>query len=172
MEDKKIKLRQDRNLFHALTRNENSVSYGTDRITKTQVNKSKNSSCLKNKDFLGLYRELENKNELYFDEKKQEATAAAYIPFVEQQKNIARPSTLYSFKGPFVLLHADIADIRFLAKSIVDLKYCIVFVDLSKIDTYPMKHRRLLRRKIELFYNKNVKERKMDEKMSVNRSRI
>ena len=50
MEDKKIKLRQDRNLFHALTRNKNSVSYGTDRITKTQVNKSKNSSCLKNKD--------------------------------------------------------------------------------------------------------------------------
>ena len=40
MEDKKIKLRQDRNLFHALTRNENSVSYGTDRITKTQVNES------------------------------------------------------------------------------------------------------------------------------------
>lgn len=164
MEDKKIKLRQDRNLFHALTRNENSVSYGTDRITKTQVNKSKNSSCLKNKDFLGLYRELENENELYFDEKKQEATAAAYIPFVEQQKNIARPSTLYSFKGPFVLLHADIADIRFLAKSIVDLKYCIVFVDLSKIDTYPMKHRRLLRRKLSYSITKMSKRGKWTRK--------
>ena len=158
-------------LFQVTLNADKKLDISKNKADQTKL-KHKNSSCLKNKDFLGLYRELENENELYFDEKKQEATAAAYIPFVEQQKNIARPSTLYSFKGPFVLLHADIADIRFLAKSIVDLKYCIVFVDLSKIDTYPMKHRRLLRRKIELFYNKNVKERKMDEKMSVNRSRI
>ena len=124
-------MRQARNIFHALTRNENSVFYGTDRITRTQVNKAKNSNCLKNNNFLGLYRELENENELYFDEKKQEATVAAYMPLVEQQKNIAHPSSLYSFKGPFALLHADITDIRFLAKPIVDPKYSIIFVDLS-----------------------------------------
>ena len=44
-----------------------------------------------------------------------------YTPFVEQRKNIDR-STLYSFKGPFELLHADIANIRFLAKPAVDPK--------------------------------------------------
>ena len=44
-----------------------------------------------------------------------------YTPFVEQRKNIDR-STLYSFEGPFEFLHADIANIRFLAKPAVDPK--------------------------------------------------
>ena len=49
--------------------------------------------------------------------------------------------TLYSFGGPFELLHADIADIRFFAKSAADPLYCLLIVDLftQKIYTYPMK---------------------------------
>ena len=44
------------------------------------------------------------------------------------------------------MLHADIADLRFLAKSAADPKYCLLLVDLftSKIYVYPMKKRSLL----------------------------
>ena len=60
--------------------------------------------------------------------------------FCTEKKNIDR-STLYSFKGSFELLHADITDLRFLAKSAVNPKYCRLIVDLftSNIYTYPMK---------------------------------
>ena len=58
-------------------------------------------------------------------------------PFVQKKKDIDR-STLYSFKEPFELLHADITDFRFLAKSAAVPKYCLLIVDLftSKIYTY------------------------------------
>ena len=53
------------------------------------------------------------------------------------------------------MLHADIADIRFLAKSAVDPKYFFLLVDLftSKIYVYPMKNRSLLTKKLGLFHN-------------------
>ena len=84
MKYKKIKLQQVRNVFNALNRNKNSVLYGAYRITKTQINKNEKSGYPKDKVFLGFYQELENESELYFDEKKQQATAAAYMSFAEQ----------------------------------------------------------------------------------------
>ena len=61
--------------------------------------------------------------------------------FVKQKKDIDRLSTLYSIKAPFELIHADIANIKFLFKSTVDPHYCLLWADLfsSKIYTYPMK---------------------------------
>ena len=41
--------------------------------------------------------------------------------FIEQTKNIDR-STLFSIQSPFDLLHANIANRKFLAKSAVDLQ--------------------------------------------------
>ena len=51
-------------------------------------------------------------------------------------------------------MHADIADTIFLAKSAVDLKYCLLLVDLftSKMYVYPVKNRSLLAKKLKLFY--------------------
>ena len=62
---------------------------------------------------------------------------------------------LYSFNKPFEILHAYIADLRILAKSAADPKYCLLLVDLftSKIYVYPMKNRSLLAKKLELVYN-------------------
>ena len=53
------------------------------------------------------------------------------------------------------MLHADIADIRFLAKFAVDPKYCLLIADLftSKIYVYLMKNRSLLAKNLGLFYN-------------------
>ena len=69
--------------------------------------------------------------------------------------------TLYSIGKPFELLHADIADTRFLAKSAVDPKYCLLLVDLftSKIYIYPMKNRSLLAKKLKLFYEDTNQKR-------------
>ena len=75
-------------------------------------------------------------------------------PFVDKKTNIDH-STLYSFHKPFEILHADIADIRFLAKSAVDPKYCLLLVNLFTLKIYvcPMKNRSLLAKKLGLFYN-------------------
>ena len=61
--------------------------YGADRITKTLINKAKNSDYLKDKVLLGFYWELKDENEVYFDEKKQETTSTTYMPFAEQWKH-------------------------------------------------------------------------------------
>ena len=81
-------------------------------------------------------------------------------PFVNKRSNIDR-STLYSIRKPFELLHADIADLRFLAKLAVDPKYCLFAVDLftSKIYVYPMKNRSLLAKKLKLFYE-DIKQKR------------
>ena len=81
-------------------------------------------------------------------------------PFVNKRSNIDH-STLYSISEPFELLHADIADLRQLAKSAVDPKYCLLVVDLfaSKIYVYPMKNRSLLAKKLKLFYE-DIKQKR------------
>ena len=73
---------------------------------------------------------------------------------LSEKKNIIR-TTLHSFTRPFEALQADIA------RSVVDPKFCLSFVDLStsKIYTYPMKKRNLLAKKIELFY-KDIEKKK------------
>ena len=85
--------------------------------------------------------------------------------FIWKRRDIDR-STLYSFDGPFQILQADIAFIRFLAKSPIDPKFCFLFVNLftSKIYTFPIKTRHLLAKKMEQFYNDTQKKKKWQEK--------
>ena len=82
--------------------------------------------------------------------------------------------TLISFSRPFEALQADIAYISFLARSAVDPKFCLLFVDLftSKIYLYPMKKRNLLAKKMELFYKDIEKKKKIGQNEVTNRSRI
>ena len=62
-------------------------------------------------------------------------------------------------------MHADIAETKFLVKSAVDSKYCLLLVDLftSKVYVYPIKNRSLLAKKLKLFYEDI--NRKMTERM-------
>ena len=103
----------------------------------------------KDKVFANLYEKLEDKN---FHNKE---TVLLVTPFVKNKKSSIDQSAFYSISNPFELLHADIADLRFLAKSAVDPKYCLLVVDLftSKVYVYPMKNRTLLAKKLEIFYN-------------------
>ena len=50
-------------------------------------------------------------------------------------------STLYSFDGPFQLLHADIGNLEFLGKNATFPQYALVVVDLysSKVYVYLMR---------------------------------
>ena len=83
------------------------------------------------------------------------------MQFIEKRSDVDH-STLDSFDGPFQLLQADIAYISFLAKSAVDPKFCLIFVDLftSKIYTFPMKTRNLLAKKMKQFYNDIQKKKR------------
>ena len=138
------------NLFRSLQNDSKSVFYTIDRLTKSLIKKAKTSFYDKDKVFVNLYGQIEDKD--FF--KKENETLSLATPFVDKKTNINH-LTLYSFHKPFELLHADIADMRFLAKSAVDPKYCLLLVDLftSKIYVYPTKNRSLLAKKLGLFYN-------------------
>ena len=137
---------QVENLINALREDENSVFYVSDQITKSLINKAKKSPYAKDKVFVNIYNKLEDKN---FSQSLPLTT-----PFISQKKNVDK-STIYSFKSPFEAVQADIADIRFLAKSAADPHYVLLCVDLftNMIYTYPMKKRKQLANKVSEFYN-------------------
>ena len=71
------------------------------------------------------------------------------------EKREIHGSTLYSFKGPFQLVHADIANLEFLGKSAATPKYALLLVDLysSKVYIYPMCFRKQLLKYLKEFYD-------------------
>ena len=91
-----------------------------------------------------LFRRLQtdSKSVLFTEENINEDEKSS-IPikttFVEKKDDIDR-STLYSFDGPFQLLHADAGNLGFLGKSATDPKYCLLFVELftSKVYVHPI----------------------------------
>ena len=138
------------NFFKISSKRSLKCFYTINRLTKSLIKKVKTSFYDKDKVFVNLYGQIEDKD--FF--KKENETLSLATPFVDKKTNINH-LTLYSFHKPFELLHADIADMRFLAKSAVDPKYCLLLVDLftSKIYVYPTKNRSLLAKKLGLFYN-------------------
>ena len=158
-----MEVKQIKNLYKSLQRDDESVFYASEKVTNGLTKKAKKSNYPKDKVFLKLFRQLEAVN---VNIEPEDPIIPTYTPFVEQKKDIDR-STLYSIDSPFDLLHADIADIRFLAKSAVDPHYCLVIVDLftQKLYTHPMKKLHLLRKKMELFYNDIASKREHDKTM-------
>ena len=136
------------NLFKTLQKDSRSVFYTSTNISNNLLKKLKKSQYQKDKVFAELYQKLEDKN---FNQEKDQIPLTT--PFFEKKGDIDR-STLYSVDKPFQKVHADIADLRFLAKSAVDPKYALLLVDLftSKIYVYSMKNRSLLAKKLKLFY--------------------
>ena len=115
------------NLFRNLQKDSKSIFYSVRNLSNSLRNKAKKSTYDKDKVFVNLY-ELADKN-FY-----QNNNLPFVTPFVNERSNIDH-LTLYSIGKPFELLHADIADLKFLAKSAVDPKYRLLIVDLftSKI---------------------------------------
>ena len=71
-------------------------------------------------------------------------------------------STLYSFDGPFQLLHTDIGNLEFLGKNATFPQCVLVIVDLytSIFNTYSMKSRKQILPRMKLFYNEVKNKRK------------
>ena len=142
-----IKTNRIQNLFRNLQKDPKSIFYAIENLSRTILNKARKSAYDKGKAFVSLQDQLEEKN-VY-----QNNNLPFVTPFVNKRSNIDH-LTLHTISKPFELLHADIADLRFLAKSAVSPKYCLLAVDLftSKIYVYPMKNRSLLAKKLKLFY--------------------
>ena len=98
-----------KNLYKILKRDEESVLFARDQLNKQLIKKVKKSRYEKDSVFINLYDKVKHVNI------EEENTVPMFTPFVESKKNIDK-STVYSFNGPFQLLHADIADIRFFFK--------------------------------------------------------
>ena len=145
--------KQLRNLYRKLIDNENSVVFAADRLNVRLLNKIKKSSYDKDQVFYKLFKKLESEEKDVIEESK----VPFYTPFVEQRKDIDRSSALYTVNGP----------LQFFAKSAVDPKYALVYVDLftSKVYVYTMKTKNNLLKKIEEFYREIDFKRIKNEKM-------
>ena len=141
--------KQAQNLFKVLQKDPKSAFYLETTITKKILKKLDKSKYAKDQVFKNIYNEL-NEKEL----SPQKDAIPLRTPFIEQKAEIDR-STLYSIEEPLKKFHADIADLRFFARSAADPKYALLVVDLftSKVFIYPMKNRKLLARKLNIFYD-------------------
>ena len=76
---------------------------------------------------------------------------------------------MYSFDGPFQILHTDVGNAKFLGKNAAASKYVLLLVDLFslKFYVYPMRSRKLiliLQKKKKMFYDE-VKEKRKTKRM-------
>ena len=101
------------NLFKNLQKDPKSIFYAVENLSRTILNKARKSIYDKDKVFVNLYNQLEGQS--FYENNDLPLTTL----FVNKQSNIDH-LTLYSISKPFDLLHADIADLRWLAKSAVD----------------------------------------------------
>ena len=92
---------------------------------------------------------------------------------MKKKDNIDR-STLYSFDGPFQLLHADVGNLEFLGKFATNPKYCLLFVDLftSKVTFTRLRLENLLQTKWNFFVKKLKKKKKKSKNKTSHRPRI
>ena len=93
------KLKETKNLFNSLIKDENSIFYSVDRTNKNLLCKARRLLYAKDKVFIKLNNEIDNKIDLYVDNHKC-SNLPLTTPFVEKRKNIDH-SILYSFKEPF-----------------------------------------------------------------------
>ena len=119
-------------LFQKLKNDENSTLFGEDDPTNNIIKELKKSNNKQDKEFVNLILDLENRYDLFKDEN---ICIPSKTEFVEQKREINK-STLYSFDGPFQHLNADVANLKFLGKSAVDLQYCLLFVNLFTSKVY------------------------------------
>ena len=155
-----VEKKQLKNLYKKLLENENSVLFAADKINLRLLNRLKTSSYNKDQVFYRLFTKLEQNID---DDEEENDQLPFYTPFVEQRKDIDRSSVLYSINGPLQFFHADVAFLKFFAKSAVDPKYALVCVDLftSKVYIYTFRTKNNLFKKVEEFY-KEIDDKRIE----------
>ena len=119
------------------------------------LKKLEKSKYEKDNELLKLIDLADNKD--FLDDNKVPTRADYYV----EKREIDR-STLYSFHGPFQLLHADVGNLEFLVKNATFPQYVLVIVDLhsSEVYTYKMKSRKQILQKMKLFHDEVRSKRK------------
>ena len=153
MENEKL-LKKTKKLFGNLKIDPSSVLFSEERIDNRLLKKLKNSKYVKDRELLKLVNEADSK---YFLDDNIVPTRADYV----KKREIDR-STLYSFDGPFQLVHADIGNLEFLGKNATFPQNARVIVDLysSKVHVYSMRSRKQILQKMKLFYDEVRSKRK------------
>ena len=132
MEDKKNNLLTEaKATIEELKTGKNRVLFAEEKIKNNLLKKSKYSNDKQPK--VNIFSQKSRRNN-----KKNKQAIPIRLVFIEK-RDIDR-LTLYSIDGPFQLIQADIADLRFLGKSATHPKYCLLAVDVfsSKVYNYPM----------------------------------
>ena len=152
MEDEKNFLLKAKNLFKNLKTDPNSVLFSEEKIDNRLLKKLKKSKYDKDSLLLKLIGSVEQ-----FDNGEKVPTRVDYV----EKREIDR-STLYSFDGPFQLIHADVGNLGFLGKSATAPRYVLLVVDLysSKVYAYPMHSRKEILQKMKQFYEDIKKQKK------------
>ena len=135
MENKKV-LKEARTILKNLKTDPNSVLFSEERIDQRLLKKLKKSRYSKDSQLLKLILLADNRD---FLDNDKTPTRADYV----EKREIDR-STLYSFDGPFQLLHAAVGNLELLGKNATIPQYGLVVVDLysSKVYVYPMRSRK------------------------------
>ena len=121
MENKKI-LKEARTIFNNLQADPNNALFSEERFDQRLLKKLKKSKYLKESQILKLILLADIKD---FSDDNKTPTRAGYVEKIEIDR-----SSLYSFDGPFQLLHADIGNLEFLGKNATIPQYSLVIVDL------------------------------------------
>ena len=120
MDDEKL-FKKAKNLFNSLKTDPSSVLFAEEKLDQKLLNRLKKSRYETDKILFKLVNL--NDNRFIFDEDKA-PTRADYV----EKREIDR-SSLYSFDGPFQLLHADVGNLEFLGKNATFPQYVLVIVD-------------------------------------------
>ena len=121
MEDKKV-LKKDRTLFNSLKTDPVSVLFAEELLDNWLLNKLKKSRYESDKQLFKLVNLADNKD---FLSSKDIITRVDYVEKTEIDR-----STLYSFNGPFQLLHVHVGNLEILGKNATFPQYVFVIVDL------------------------------------------
>ena len=118
------------------------------------LNKFKKCKFEKDKELFKLVNLVDNKD--FLDNKN----APIRIDYVEKRE-IDR-SRLYSFDGPFQVIHTDVGNLEFLRKNATFSQHVLLIVDLYslKVYTYSMKSRKQILQKMKIFYDQVRSKRK------------
>ena len=157
MDDQKV-FKKAKTLFNSLRTDPVSVIFAEEFLDDRLLKKLKKSKYEVDKQLFKIVNLADSKN-LLGDDKPPIRT-----DYVEKRE-IDR-STLYSFDGPFQLLHADVGNLEFLGKNATFPQCVLVIVDLysSKVYTYLMKSRKQVLQKVELFYDE-VRNKRLGKHM-------
>ena len=130
----------------------NSVLFSEEKIDTRLLKKLKKSKYAKDSLLLKLIYLVDNK----LNDEEKAPTKVDYI----EKREIDR-STLYSFDGPFQLIHADVGNLEVLGKSSTTARYVFLSVDLysSKIYVYPMRSRKKILQKMKISFDETKNKR-------------